>query len=207
MLKILRRKPKESMTPGQRDKPGLAILFTCGIAATLGVCYVFSAVAVQSAIEEGLTTVADWLLPVSLVIGSISLTYLGLRVAGLVARSLLSTGEVRPESPDDAVLQYGGRLQRHLRWKIGMLAACSACSGFCLIMGSLATPTIVSALVAGEGMPQLTWVNYGFLWGGGCVFAFMAYLQARNFVLDVNALVRLNLFFQLQNRREREVIK
>ena len=120
---------------------------------------------------------------------------------------LLNTGEVRAESPDDADLQYAGRLQRHLRWKIGMLAACSACSGFCLIMAGLATPTIVSALVAGEGMPQLTWVNYGFLWGGGCVFAFMAYLQARNFVLDVSALVRLNLFFQLQNLREREVIK
>ena len=154
MLKILRRKPKESMTPGQRDKPGLAILFACGMMATLGVCYVLAAVAVQSAIEEGLTTVADWLLLVSVVISSVVLTYLGLRAADIVTRSLmehapvdreleaetlLHTGEVRAESPDDAVLRYAGRLQRHLLWKIGMLAACSACSGFCLIMAGLLT--------------------------------------------------------------------
>ena len=86
------------------------------------------------------------------------------------------------ESPDDAVLQYAGRQQRHLRWKIGVLAALSACSGFCLIMAGLLTPTMVSALVAGEEVPQLLWVIYVFLWGGGWVFAFMAYLQARNFV-------------------------
>ena len=110
------------------------------------------------------------------------------------------------ESPDDAVLQYAARLQRHLRWKIGVLAACSACSGFCLIAAGLATPTMVSALVAGEEVPQLLWVIYGFLWGAGWVFAFMAYLQARNFVRHVSALVRLNLDRQLKNRRDRPLL-
>ena len=110
------------------------------------------------------------------------------------------------ESPDDSVLQYGRRQQRHLLWKIGMLAACSACSGFCLIMAGLLTPTFVSALVVGEEIPQLMWVIYGFLWGGGWFFAFMAYLQVRNFVRHVNVLVRLNLDRQLKNRRDRPVL-
>ena len=87
ILKILRRKPKEPMTPGQRYKNGLAILFACGMMATLGVCLV--AVAVNSAIEEGLPTVADWVFLVSVVISSVALTYLGLRAAALVTRSLM----------------------------------------------------------------------------------------------------------------------
>ena len=56
-------------------------------------------------------------------------------------------------------------------------------------------------------MPQLLWVIYGFLWGAGWVFAFMAYLQARNFVRHVSALVRLNLDRQLKNRRDRPILR
>ena len=38
MLKILRRKPKAPMTPGQRYKNDLANLFGCGMMAMLAVC-------------------------------------------------------------------------------------------------------------------------------------------------------------------------
>ncbi len=221
MLKILRRKPKEPMTPGQRYKDDLVNLFGCGMMATLGVC--LAAVAVQSAIEEGLPTVADRVFLVLVVIGCIVLTYVGLRAARVIRKGLmehapvdqeleaetpsaplLNTGEVRyseildamppvpvkPASPtvaslDDSVLRCVRRQQRHLLWKIGVLAALSACSGFCLIMAGLWTPTMVSALVAGEEVPQLLWVIYVFLWGGGWVFAFTSYLQARNFVRHV----------------------
>ena len=86
---------------------------------------------------------------------------------------------------DDSVLRCVQRQQPHLRWKIGVMAACSACSGFCLIVAGLLTPTMISALVAGEEVPQLIWVIYVFLWGGGWVFAFTSYLQARNFVRHV----------------------
>ena len=217
MLKILRRKPKESMTPGQRYKHDLAILFACGMMATLGVC--LAVVAVTSAIEEGLPTVADRVFLVSIVIVCIVLTYVGLRTAARLTRSLmehapvdreleaetssaplLHTGEVRysdildPMPPIDyAVLRYAGRPQRHLLWKIGKLVACSACSGFCLMSAGLLSPTIVSALFAGEGIPQSFWIIYGSLWGGGWAFAFMVYLSARNIARHVKVLVRLNL--------------
>ncbi len=221
MLKILRRKPRAPMTPGQRYKNDLANLFGCGMMAMLGLC--LAAVAIKAAIEEGLPTVADWVFLVLVVIGCIALAYVGLRAARVIGKGLmehapvdrelapetssaplLNTGEVRAESPGDSVLQYAGRLQRHLRWKIGMLAALSACSGFCLIVAGLLTPTMVSALVAGEEMPQLLWVIYVFLWGGGWVFAFMAYLQARNFVRHVNVLVMRPLFSGYLNVMDRE---
>ena len=161
-------------------------------------------VVIKAAIEEGLPTVADRVFLVLVVIGCIVLAYLALRAFRVIRKGLmehapvdrelaaapssaplLNTGEVRAESPDDAVLRCVRRQQRHLLWKIGVLAACSARSGFCLIMAGMLTPTMVSALVAGEAVPQLLWVIYVFLWGGGWVFAFMAYLQARNFVRHV----------------------
>ena len=221
MLKILRRKPRAPMTPGQRYKNDLASLFGCGMMAMLGAC--LAAVAIKAAIEEGLPTVADWVVLVLVVIACIALAYVGLRAVRVIGKGLmehapvdrelaaetssaplLNTGEVRAESPDDADLQYAGRLQRHLRWKIGVLAACSACSGFGLIAAGLLTPIMISILsgrcmvplpqflVAGEEMPQLLWIIYGSFWGGGWVFAFMAYLQARNFVRHVAGYVPTN---------------
>ena len=202
MLKILRRKPKAPMTPGQRYKNDLANLFGCGMMAMIAVC--LAAVVIEAAVEEGLPTVADRVFLVLVVIGCIVLAYVGLRAARAIRKGLmehapvgqelegetssaplLNTGEVRAESPDDSVLRCVRRQQRHLLWKIGVLTARSACSGFCLIMAGLLTPTMVSALVAGEEVPQLLWVIYVFLWGGGWVFAFTSYLQARNFVRHV----------------------
>ena len=209
MLKILRRKPRAPMTPGQRYKNDLHNLFGCGMMAMLGLC--LATVAIKAAIEEGLPTVADWVFLVLVVIACIVLAYLGLRAVRVIGKGLmehapvdqgleaetssaplLNTGEVRAESPDDADLQYAGRLQRRLRWKIGVLAACSACSGFGLIMAGLLTPMMISALVAGEEMLQLLWIIYVSFWGGGWVFAFMAYLQARNFVRHVAGYVPIN---------------
>ena len=202
MLKIRRRKPRAPMTPGQRYKNDLANLFGCGMMTMLGLC--LEAVAIKAAIEEGLPTVGDWVFLVLVVIGGIVVIYVGLRTWRVIVKRLmehapvdrelaaetssaplLNTGEVRAESPDDSDLRYAGRLQRRLRWKIGVLAACSACSGFGLIVAGLATPTMVCAMVAGEEVPQLIWVIYVSLWGGGWVFAFMAYLQARNFLRHV----------------------
>ena len=58
MLKILRRKPRAPMTPGQRYKNDLANLFGCGMMDwMLAVC--LAAVVIKAAIEEGLPTVAD----------------------------------------------------------------------------------------------------------------------------------------------------
>ena len=202
MLKIRRRKPRAPMTPGQRYKNDLANLFGCGMMAMLGLC--LAVVAIKAAVEEGLPNVADWVFLVLVVIACIVVTYVGLRAARVTRKGLmqhapvdrelaaettsaplLNTGEVRAESPDDSDLRYAGRLQRRLLWKIGVLAACSAYSGFGLIVAGLATPTMVSAMVAGEEVPQLIWVIYVSLWGGGWVFAFMAYLQARNFLRHV----------------------
>ena len=95
ILKILRRKPKEPMTPRQRYKHDLACLFMCGMMATLAVC--ISAVAVKSAIELGRPTVVDWVFLVSVVIGCVGLTYLCLRAADIVTRSLMEHAPIDRE--------------------------------------------------------------------------------------------------------------
>ena len=93
--KILRKKPKEPMTPRQRYKRGLANLFACGMIAMFGVSV--PAVAVQSAIESELPTVAEWVFLVLLLIGSVVLTYLGLRAARVTRKGLMEHAPVDRE--------------------------------------------------------------------------------------------------------------
>ena len=203
MLKILRRKPKESMTLGQRYKQSLAILFACGMMTTLGFCLL--AVAVNSAIEEGLPTVADRVFLVSVVISSVALTYLGLRGATLAARSglmehapvdreleaetssapLLNTGEVRYSEIMDAMPPPLAPLRLPTRPKLKMVATVvtPAITGVALFLGGLVAAGLV--IEAAAGIDDLRtepgiWITFGVAWTAALLGSFTCYRMARS---------------------------
>ena len=202
MLKILRRKPKESMTLGQRYKQSLAILFACGMMATLGFC--LAVVTVNSAIEEGLPTVADRVFLVSVVISSVALTYLGLRAAALVTRSLmehapvdreleaetssaplLNTGEVRYSEIIDAMPPPLAPLRLPTRPKLKMVATVvtAAITGVALFLGGLVAAGLV--IEAAAGIDDLRtepgiWITFGVAWTAALLGSFTCYRMARS---------------------------
>ena len=202
MLKILRRKPKEPMTPRQRYKNGLDCLIGCGMIAAFGVCVV--AVAVQSAIEEGLPTVSHWVFLVSVVIGCIGLTYLGLRTAARLIRSLmehapidqeleaetssaplLNTGEVRDSDILDGMPPSLAPLGLRVRPKLKMAATVvtAAITGVALFLGGLVAAGLIIEAAAGiddmRTEPGI-WITFGVSWTAALVGSFTCYRMARS---------------------------
>ena len=202
MLKILRRKPKEPMTPRQRYKNGLDCLIGCGMIATFGVCV--AAVAVQSAIEEGLPTVSHWVFLVSVVIGCIGLTYLCLRAARVTRKGLmehapvdrelaaetssaplLNTGEVRYSDILDAMPPSLAPLGLRVRPKLKMAATVvtAAITGVALFLGGLVAAGLI--IEAAADIDDLRtepgiWITFGVSWTAALLGSFICYRMARS---------------------------
>ena len=200
MLKILRRKPRAPMTPGQRYKNDLANLFGCGMMATLGVC--LAVVAIKAAVEEGLPTVADRVFLVLVVIGCIVLTYAGLRAARVIGKGLmehapvdrelaaetssaplLNTGEVRYSDILDAMPPPLAPLRLGTRPKLKKLVATAAITGVALFLGGLVAVGLV--IEAAAGIDDLRtepgiWITFGVSWTAALLGSFTCYRMARS---------------------------
>ncbi len=202
MLKILRRKPRAPMTPGQRYKNDLANLFGCGMMAMLGLC--LAAVAIKAAVEEGLPTVADWVFLVLVVIGCIALAYVGLRAARVIGKGLmehapvdrelapetssaplLNTGETRYAEILDALPPPLAPLVLRARPKLKMAATVvtAAITGATLFLGGLVAAGLV--IEAAAGVDDLrtepgVWIAIGVSWTAALLGSFTCYRMARS---------------------------
>ena len=202
MLKILRRKPRAPMTPGQRYKNGLANLFGCGMMAMLGLC--LAAVAIKAAIEEGLPTVGDWVFLVLVLIACIALAYLGLRAVRVIGKGLmehapvdrelaaetssaplLNTGEVRYSDILDAMPPPLAPLGLRARPKLKMAATVvtAAITGATLFLGGLVAAGLI--IEAACGIDDLRtepgiWITFGVSWTAALLGSFTCYRMARS---------------------------
>ena len=202
MLKILRRKPRAPMTPGQRYKNDLANLFGCGMMAMLGLC--LAAVAIKAAIEEGLPNVADWVFLVLVVIACIALAYLGLRAVRVIGKGLmehapvdrelaaetssaplLNTDETRHSDILDAMPPPLAPLGLRARPKLKMAATVvtAAITGVALFLGGLVAAGLV--IEAAAGIDDLRtepgiWITFGVSWTAALLGSFTCYRMARS---------------------------
>ena len=202
MLKILRRKPMESMTPGQRYKYGLDYLIVCSMMAMVGAC--LASVVVHSTIEEGLPTVAAWVFLVSLVIGCVVLTYLSLRAVRVTRKGLmehapvdrelaaetssaplLNTGEVRYSDILDAMPPPLAPLGLRARPKLKMAAivVTAAITGVALFLGGLVAAGLIIEAAADIDVLRTEpgiWITFGVSWTTALLGSFTCYRMARS---------------------------